>query len=193
MNEDKKMNRSKISDLLKKTGVIMEGHFLLTSGRHSDLFLQCSQLLQYPELTAKVCRMMAEPFKNEKIETVIGPAMGGVILSYEVARSLGARALFAEPSGGEMILRRGFRVDAGEKVLVVEDAVTTGGSVQKVLDLLDNLGVELAGVSVMIDRTAGKLNFGVTTRALLTMDVFSYSPENCPLCRKGIPLQKPKN
>ncbi len=192
MINDSKVDEDKLIDLLKKTGVIMDGHFLLTSGRHSDLFLQCSRLLQYPEHAEQVCHLMAEPFQNKKIDTIIGPAMGGVILSYEVARSLGARALFAEPADGKMILRRGFRIEKGEKVLVVEDAVTTGGSVQKVLDLLNALGAEIAGVSIMIDRTSGNLGFGVPTRSLLAMKIESYEPEICPLCRKGIPLQKPK-
>ncbi len=187
------MKEIKIIDLLKETGVILEGHFLLTSGRHSARFLQCARLLQYPGYAETVCRLMAEPFQDQGIETVIGPAMGGVLLSYETARALGARAIYAEPSEEKMVLRRGFRVGCGEKVLVVEDAVTTGGSVKKVLELLYNVGAEVAGVSVMVDRTAGTLDFGVPTRSLLTMEIESFDPENCPLCRRGIPLQKPKN
>jgi len=193
MNDTHYLNEADLIELLKKTGVIMEGHFLLTSGRHSGRFLQCSQLLQYPEHAEQVCRLMAEPFKDEKIDTVIGPAMGGVILSYETARSLGARALFAERAEGKMALRRGFRVGARERVLVVEDAVTTGGSVRKVMDLLKELGADLAGVSIMIDRTSGKLDFGAPMKALLSMEIESFAPEECPLCREGIPLQKPKS
>ncbi len=187
------MKEIKIIDLLKETGVIMEGHFLLTSGRHSGFFLQCARLLQYPGYTETVCRLMAEPFQDQGIETVIGPAMGGVILSYETARALGARAIYAEPAEEKMVLRRGFRLESGEKVLVVEDAVTTGGSVEKVLDLLYSVEAEVVGVSVMVDRTAGRLNFGVPTRSLLAMEIESFDPENCPLCRRGTPLQKPKN
>jgi len=193
MNSSNKFEEAGLIELLKQTGVIMEGHFLLTSGRHSARFLQCSQLLQYPRHAEKVCRQMAEPFKNEQIDTVIGPAMGGVILSYEIARALDARALFAERTGeGTMALRRGFQVAAGEKVLVVEDAVTTGGSIQKVIDLLRQTGAEIAGVSIMIDRTSGKLDFGVPVQALLSMEIESYGSEECPLCQEGIPLQKPK-
>ncbi len=186
------MNESEITELLKSTGVIMEGHYLLTSGRHSARFLQCSQLMQYPEHAAGVCRGMAEPFLGNGVETVIGPAMGGVILSYEIARVLGARAVFAEPSGGGMALRRGFKVKPAERVLVAEDAISTGGSVKKVLDLLQPLDVEIAGVTVMIDRTAGKVDLGVPFRALLEMEIESFEPQNCPLCREGIPLQRPK-
>lgn len=181
-----------IIDLLKKTGVIMEGHFLLTSGRHSSMFLQCSQLLQHPEYAGSLCRLMAEQFRDKAVEVVIGPAMGGVILAYELARTLGAKALYAEPSEDKMILRRGFRIEAGEKVLVVEDAVTTGGSVQKVIDLLKSCEAEIIGVAVIVDRSAGNLNFGVPTKALLKMQIESFEPETCPLCQAGQPLQKPK-
>jgi len=193
MKEDCNLDQDDLVGLLKQTGVIMEGHFLLTSGRHSACFLQCSQLLQYPQHAEKVCRLMAEPFRNENIDIVIGPAMGGVILSYETARALGARALFAERTGeGKMALRRGFRVEAGEKVLVVEDAITTGGSVQKVLDLLAGTGAEIAGVSIIIDRTSGQVDFGAPLKTLLSMEIESYAPEDCPLCREKIPLKKPK-
>ena len=186
------MSDQMITDLLKKTGVIMEGHFLLTSGRHSSRFLQCSQLLQYPEYAGSICRLMAEPFRDKAVEVVIGPAMGGVILAYELARTLGAKALYAEPSEDKMILRRGFRIEAGEKVLVVEDAVTTGGSVQKVIDLLKSCEAEIIGVAVIVDRSAGDLNFGVSTKALLKMQIESFEPETCPLCQAGQPLQQPK-
>ncbi|MDW7739833.1 MAG: orotate phosphoribosyltransferase [Bacillota bacterium] len=185
-------NKDKIIKLLKDTGVILEGHFLLTSGRHSNLFLQCSQLLQYPKETEAICSMMAEPYKRMKIDTVIGPAMGGVILAYESARQLDARAVYAEPSGDKMILRRGFQIGKGEKVLVVEDAVTTGGSVKKVLTLLESVGARVVGIAVMVDRTAGKLNFGLPYQALIEMEVESYQPEECPLCQKGILLEEPK-
>lgn len=186
------MNQVEIFELLKRSGVIMEGHFLLTSGRHSDRFLQCSKLLQYPEHAAAVCRMMASPFINRGIETVIGPAMGGVILSYEMARAFGARAVYAEKEGERMVLRRGFSLREGEKVLVVEDAVSTGGSVQKVIDLLNAVKAEIVGVAVIVDRTAGLFDPGIPVKALLEMAIESYDPEECPLCRSGVPLQKPK-
>ncbi len=193
MNTNHNYNEADLIELLKQTGVIMEGHFLLTSGRHSGCFLQCSQLLQYPQHAEKFCRLMAEPFQNRQIDTVIGPAMGGVILAYETARALGARALFAERTdGGEMVLRRGFQIKAGEKVLVVEDAVSTGGSVRKVIDLLNRIGSEITGVSVLIDRTSGNVDFGVPMQALLSLEIESFAPEDCPLCREGLSLQKPK-
>jgi orotate phosphoribosyltransferase len=182
-----------VAKLLEKTGVIKNGHFLLTSGRHSSRFLQCSQLLQYPQYTAKIAALMAEPFLTRNVEIVIGPAMGGVVIAYETARALGARALYAEQVEGKMLLRRGFKIDPGEKVLVVEDAVTTGGSVQKVINLLLGLQAVLVGVSVIIDRSAGSVDFGQPTHALLSMDLPLYNPDDCPLCLAGMPLQKPKD
>ncbi len=193
MKTNNNFNDAQLVALLKETGVIMDGHFLLTSGRHSARFLQCSQLLQYPEQAEKVCRLAAAPFKDKQVQTVIGPAMGGVIMAYETARALGARALFAERSEKDlMVLKRGFRVEVGERVLVVEDAVTTGGSVRKVFDLLEKSGVEIVGVSILIDRTAGKLKFEVPVHSLVSMDIESYAPHECPLCRDGIPLKQPK-
>ena len=171
----------------------MDGHFLLTSGLHSSRFMQCSQLLQYPEQTEKTARMLAEPYQEQGVDVVIGPAMGGVILAYETARVLGARALYAEPAEGKMVLRRGFKIKTDEKVLVVEDAVTTGGSVRKVLELLESIGVTAAGVAVMVDRSAGRVDFGLPTHSLLQLEVQSFSPEDCPFCQEGIPLQQPKS
>ncbi len=186
------MKKAEIIEMLKNTGVIMEGHYLLTSGRHSARFLQCSQLLQYPGCAEKICRAMAEPYLDKGVETVIGPAMGGVILSYETARFIGSRAIFTEPSEGKMVLRRGFRIKQGEKMLVVEDAVSTGGSVRKVIDIIKAHDAETVGVAIMIDRTAGKIDLGVPVTALLSMNIESYPAEDCPLCHEGIPLQKPK-
>lgn len=193
MKANHNFNHAKLIDLLKETGVIMDGHFLLTSGRHSARFLQCSQLLQYPEHAEKVCRLAAAPFKDKQVQTVIGPAMGGVIMAYETARALGARALFAERTeDAQMVLRRGFQVEAGERVLVVEDAVTTGGSVRKVFDLLEKVKAEIVGVSILIDRTAGRLQFKVPVHSLVSMEIESFTPQECPLCREGIPLSQPK-
>jgi len=186
------MNEEQVISLLKDSGVIMEGHFLLTSGRHSSKFLQCSQLLQHPPNAARVGSAMAKPFLSSGVQTVIGPAMGGVILAYEVARSLGTRAIYAEKLDSRMVLTRGFSIKPKEKVLLVEDAVATGGSVMKVLELLKDCHADIVGVSIIVDRTGGKKNFSVRTEALIKMDIESYPPENCPLCQKGISLTKPK-
>lgn len=186
------MTRDEIYAFLEECGVILKGHFLLTSGRHSDLFMQCSQLLQYPEKTAQMCKLMAAPFQDKNIETVIGPAMGGVILSYETARQLGTRAIFAEQEGAGMVLRRGFTVRKNERVLVVEDAVTTGGSVQKVLDILKELEARIVGVSVLVDRSPTPPDFGAKMHSLLKLSAASHLPEDCPLCQEGVPLVRPK-
>lgn len=182
-----------VLDLLRETGTLLDGHFLLTSGLHSPQFLLFSQALQRPDVAGRICAAMAEPFQDAAVEVVVGPAIGGVILAYEVARALGARAMFAEKTGdGGMALRRGFRLGPGERVLVVEDAVTTGGSVRKVLDIVRAAGAEPVGVSVVADRSGGTVDFGVPTHALLTLDIPSWPPEACPLCRQGVELVRPK-
>ncbi len=186
------MNKEALITLLQDTGVLLNGHFQLTSGRHSGQFLQCSQLLQYPDKAETVCRLMAEPYRKTGIETVIGPAMGGILLAYEVARQLGARAVFTEKDNGQMALKRGFTISPGEKVLVVEDAVTTGGSVEKVLAILRQIGASIVAVSVIVDRSAVAPDFKLPMHALLKFEIESYVSGDCPLCRAGIPLVKPK-
>lgn len=185
------MTREEILKLFSKTGVLKTGHFLLTSGRHSNKYLQCAQLLQYPEATEKACSELAKHFKDMNIQTVIGPAMGGIIISYEMGRQLDIRSIFAEREDGKMALRRGFAVKPGERVLVVEDVVTTGGSVKEVISLIKELGGEVAAVAALVDRSGGKVDFGVPAYYLLDLEVKSYTPEECPLCKKGLPVVKP--
>lgn len=187
--------------LLREIGVLREGHFLLTSGRHSPQFLLLSQLTQYPAHTERFCRALAGLWSDVgPFDTVIGPAMGGVILAYETARAFAAlnpdrapRALFAEKVEGGMALKRGYSLKPGERVLAVEDAVTTGGSVSRVLELVRAAGAELAGVGALVDRSGGKAGFGVPFRAVLTLNVPSYDAAGCPLCAAGQPLTKPKS
>ncbi len=186
------MDNDLLIKLLEETGVIIDGHFELTSGRHSGRFMQCSQLLQYPDKTSIICKMMAEPYLDKSIETVIGPAMGGVIISYEVARHLWARSVYTEKIDDEMTLRRGFFIKPGERVLVVEDATTTGGSVMKVLDVLKENGAHIVGVAVMVDRSFTAPDFGVPMTSLIKVGVESFFPEECPYCRDGIFLEQPK-
>ncbi|MGI5859558.1 MAG: orotate phosphoribosyltransferase [Tepidanaerobacteraceae bacterium] len=185
------MTREEILKLFSDTGVLKTGHFLLTSGRHSDKYLQCAQLLQYPQATEKACRQLTEYLKGMNIQTVIGPAMGGIILSYEMGRQLDVRSIFAEREDGKMALRRGFAVKPGERVLVVEDVVTTGGSVKEVISLIKEVGGEVVAVAALVDRSGGKAAFGVPAYYLLDLQVESYSPEECPLCKKGMPVVKP--
>lgn len=185
------MTKQEIIKLFKDLEVLLTGHFQLTSGLHSDKYLQCAKLMQYPVYTEKVCQHLAQKLKNENIETVIGPAIGGIILSYEMARALGARAIFAEKEDEKMTLRRGFTIKPHEKVLVVEDVVTTGGSVKKVINLVKSFGADVVGIAALVDRSGGKVDFPVPAHFLLELEVKSFSPKDCPLCQKGEPIIKP--
>jgi len=170
---------------------MLTGHFRLTSGRHSDRYFQCAMVLQHPSHTETLCRELAQRFAGKEISAVVGPAMGGIIVSYEVARALGVRSMFTERENGVMKLRRGFSIEPGEKVLVVEDVITTGGSVREVIEVIRELGGEIAGTGVLVDRSNGTVDLGVKTEALLVTEVLSYAPEECPLCEKGFPVVKP--
>lgn len=188
------MTSQEIKSLFEELGVVLNGHFLLTSGKHSPTFLQCSQLFQYPEHTAKVAKALAEKFKDTKAEVIIGPAMGGVILSYEVARHLGLKSMYAEKDGnGGMVFKRGFKLAPGTKVLIVEDAVSTGGSVKKVITACDNVGLDIVGIGVLVDRSAGKVKLHKNQQALLSMEVPAYESNACPLCEKNLSLTHPKD
>jgi len=153
--------------------------------------MQCANLFQYPEDSERACRALAKKLEGLEIDTVVGPAVGAINLSYEMARALGTRSIFAEREAGKMTLRRGFSVKPGEKVVVVEDVVTTGGSVKEVVKLLKDLGADVVAVAVLVDRAAGTVDFGVPTHYLLSLEVKSYDATQCPLCREGIPTVKP--
>lgn len=182
------MTQEEVLSLVRECGALLEGHFLLTSGLHSDRYFEKFTILQHPALTERLCRALAERFAADGVEVVVGPAVGGILLAHEVAKHLGTRALFTEREGGRMGLRRGFAVAPGEKVLIVEDVVTTGGSVQEVLDVVAEAGGEPVGVAYLVDRSGGRVDFGVRAEALLRLDVEAHSPENCPMCRDGVPL-----
>jgi orotate phosphoribosyltransferase len=188
-----RVDRTELLELFRNLGVLLDGHFLLTSGKHTPQFLQCSQLMQHPQHTERLCRVLAAEFRDLGVEVVVGPAVGGIILAYEVARQLGVRGIFAEKQDDHMKLRRGFELSCGERALIVEDAVTTGGSVRSVLKAVREEGAEPVGVGMLIDRTAGEVDFGLQQYALLELAVPSYTPEECPLCREGVPLKRPKD
>lgn len=185
------MTKERVMEILKEAGVLLEGHFLLTSGRHSDKYLQCARIFQDTRYSEELCAALAEKFKNQGIDLVIGPAIGAISMSYEVSRQLGVKNIFAERENGVMTLRRSFTIEPGQKVLVVEDVVTTGGSVREVIDVVRNCGGEVVGVGVVVDRTGGKIDFGVPLASVISLDVVSYTPEECPLCKAGKPLVKP--
>ena len=185
------MTQEEVRALLVKTGAIMDGHFLLTSGLHSPHYVEKFNVLQHPAYTAQLCAAMAEKFKDANIETVVGPVTGGILLAHETGKSLGTRAIFTERVDGKMTFRRGFSLREGERVLIVEDIVTTGGAIKEVIEVVKEAGAVPVTVSMLVDRSGGKANFGdVPSTALLTMEVETYTPENCPLCAKGIPMTK---
>ena len=185
------MTQEEVRALLVETGAIMDGHFLLTSGLHSPHYVEKFNVLQHPKYTQRLCEAMAERFKDAGIETVVGPVTGGILLAHETGKALGTRAIFTERADGRMTFRRGFSLRAGERVLIVEDIVTTGGSIKEVIDVVKSAGAVPVGVAMIVDRSGGKAQFGdVPAAALLTMDVETYTPEACPLCAQGIPMTK---
>ena len=185
------MTEKEVEDLLIETSAIMEGHFLLTSGLHSPRYVEKFNVLQKPVYTEKLCKAMAEKFKDANIETVVGPVTGGILLAHETGKALGTRAIFTERENGKMTFRRGFTLHEGERVLIVEDIVTTGGSIREVIDVVKAHGGIPVAVSMLVDRSGGKATFGdVPSTALLHMDVQTYKPEECPLCKAGVPMTK---
>ncbi len=184
------MNEAEVKQLFIETGAILEGHFLLTSGLHSPMYVEKFQVLQYPKHTEKLCVALAERFKNDNIELVVGPVTGGIILAHEVGKHLGTRAIFTERENGKMTLRRGFIIEPGQRVLIVEDIVTTGGSVKEVVDVVREHGGIPVAVGMLVDRSGGKADFGIPAQALLHLAVPTHKPEECPLCQKGEPITK---
>lgn len=186
----------KTEEVMKKfedAGAIQKGHFKLTSGVHSDTYIQCAQIMQHPEFMHNLCSELGKKFRGDDIDVIVGPAIGGIIMAHVMARVLGpwVRAIFTERENGKMTLRRSFEIKEGEKVIVVEDVTTTGSSVREVIDIVKSRKGKVVGVGVLIDRSGGKVNFGVKTEKLLTVDIKTYLPEECPLCKKGIPVVKP--
>ena len=197
------MTEQEVKELLIETGAIMDGHFLLTSGLHSPHYVEKFNVLQQPKYTEKLCQAMAEKFKDANIETVVGPVTGGILLAHETGKALGTRAIFTERVDGKMTFRRGFTLHEGERCLIVEDIVTTGGSIKEVIEVVKAHGGIPVAVSMLVDRSGGKANFGdVPCTALLHMDVETYQPEEChmdvetykpeecPLCKQGVPMTK---
>ena len=177
--------------LYEKTGALMRGHFRLTSGLHSDVYLQSALVLQYPEHAAALGTALAAPFHADGVQTVLAPAIGGILVAHEVARALGVRALFSEREGGAMRLRRGFALTEGERCLVVEDVITTGGSTREVVQCVEDLGGVVVGVGSLIDRSGGAAAFTVKRIALATVSATTWAPEGCPLCKTGSQAIKP--
>jgi orotate phosphoribosyltransferase len=181
--------------LFEQTGAYLKGHFRLTSGLHSPEYLQCALVLRYPTHAETLGRALASSLRDlaagHRIDMVVSPAMGGIVIGHEVARALGVPAIFTERDNGAMTLRRGFRIEPGVNVVVVEDVVTTGLSTREVIVLLQNAGAQVLAAGSIIDRSGGRVDLGVPRAALTTMDVTTWSPEECPLCAEGSPVVKP--
>ncbi len=186
------MNEAEVLAILKESEAFLEGHFLLSSGRHSGGYCQCAKLLRFPDKAEKVLSRVMEQVKDLGITKVCGPAMGGVIVSYELARQLGVESIFTERKDGEMQLRRGFTVGKGDRILITEDVVTTGKSTMETVQALEALGAEVIGVGCIADRRAADCDFALPLYAAIKLDIPNYAPEDCPLCKEGgIELVKP--
>ena len=186
------LTQDQMLEIFRKTGGILKGHFILTSGRHSDTYMQCAKLFVDPKSSEMLCKSLAEKLGDMKIDMVVSPAVGGILMGYEMARQLGVNNIFAERENGAMTLRRGFELKEGMNVLVVEDVVTTGGSVKEVVKLCQDHGANVQAVASVVDRSNGKVDFGVKYVNLISMDVVSYEAEDCPMCKEGkIPAVKP--
>jgi orotate phosphoribosyltransferase len=184
--------KESVEEIFEKSGAVLKGHFLLTSGLHSPVYWEKARVLQFPEYTERLGGMIAEHFRGEGIQVVAGPTTTGIILAYEVARQLGVRSIFAEKGeGGGRVFRRGFRISPEERVLVVDDILTTGGSIKGVIQAAKELGGDVAGVGVLVDRSPQPVDLGVPLFSCWRAETVTYRPEECPLCARGIPLVRP--
>lgn len=185
------MTEKEVLDIFNKEKALLTGHFKLSSGLHSEKYLQCALVLQYPYIAEKLSKELAKKFSRLKIDVVIGPALGGVTLAYEVARALGVRGLWTERQDGKMVLRRGFAIEKSEKALIVEDVITTGGSTKEVIDVVKDFGADVVGIGSIIDRSSEKIDFGAPFHALARIKVETFEEKDCQLCKKNIPVTKP--
>jgi orotate phosphoribosyltransferase len=185
------LNEQELLNIFRKTEALLEGHFLLTSGRHSSQYFQCAKVLQYTNYNTQICEKIVAHFNDTEIDTVIAPALGGIIVGQEVARQLNKKFIFAEREQTALTLRRGFSLAENEKVLICEDVVTTGGSVFETIEIVKSLGAKINGVGSIVDRSNGKVSFGYPQFSALKVNAVSFPPEECELCQKGILLVKP--
>ena len=185
------LTRDEMLTMFRESGALLDGHFLLTSGLHSNQYFQCAKVFQYPENGDLIGADVAAHFRNDGIDTVVSPAVGGIVFGQEVARHLKSRAIFTERADNIMTLRRGFEIKPGEKVMVAEDVTTTGGSVKEVINVIKDLGAEVAAVASVVDRSGGSIDFGVDYFSLFEMKVESWKAAECPLCAKGSTPVKP--
>lgn len=180
-----------VQELLIKSEGLLHGHFCLTSGLHSDTYFQCAKLYQFPNVVEKLAKELAEKLKDIDFETVVSPAIGAIIFGYEVARNTKKRNLFVERKDNVMQLRRGYSLKNKEKIIIVEDVITTAKTIFETIEALKEYNVEVAGVACIVDRTSGKFDKDFKIYSLLKSSPVTYEPENCPLCKQGIELVKP--
>ncbi len=186
------LTRDQLLAIFRKSNALQRGHFELSSGLHSGHYFQCAQVLQHTTQAARVCRELARRFRLAKVTAVIGPATGGIIVAHETARALGARSLYAERVDAEMQLRRGFLLGKKDRVVVVEDAITTGESARKVAELVQGFGAKVVGIGTIVDRSGGKVKFpGHRFVRLFSLAFETFSPHDCPLCSEDVPLSRP--
>ena len=178
-------------DLFRKSGALLEGHFRLSSGLHSTGYLQCALVLQHPALAEALARVIAAKMREQRPTVVLSPALGGVVIGQEVARALGVRAIFAERQDGVLTLRRGFTLSESDRVLVIEDVLTTGGSTRETMQVATASGGRVVGAASIVDRSGGTASFDVPFESLLDIVLPTYQPEACPLCAQGLPVVKP--
>ena len=181
----------KTEDIFQKAGALLKGHFLLASGLHSPAYWEKFRILQFPSYTEQLCRMIADHFRRQNVQVVAGPTTGGIILAFEVARQLGVRGIFAEKEGEERSFRRGFSIGPGERVLIVDDILTTGSSIQEVIAAVNKLDGNIVGIGVLVDRSGQAPDFGYPLFSCHRAATITYRPEECPLCAAGVPLVKP--
>ncbi len=182
------MNQEEILGLFKKSNALLTGHFKLTSGKHSDVYYEKFTLLKQPSLCTKICEEMASKFKDSKAVTVVGPTTGGIIIAYDVARYMGIDAIYAEPGDEGRVFKRGFYLEKGQKVVIVDDVLTTGRSVFEVIDLVNSYEAEIVGIGLMLDRSNGTVKFNYPYFALATVAANAWEPAQCPLCAKGVEI-----
>lgn len=185
------MTEAEVLTIFRRSGALLEGHFRLSSGLHSPGYLQCALVLQHPREAEALGAALGNIVRSLGVQTVLSPALGGIVIGQEVGRALGVRAIFAERQEGTLTLRRGFTLEPGEKVLVVEDVVTTGGSTRETMDVARAAGATVVGACAIVDRSGGKQGLDVPFYALLPMDVKAFKEDECPLCKDGVPVVKP--
>jgi len=185
------MTRDELLDLFRRSGALLEGHFRLTSGLHSSGYLQCALVLQHPAHAEALGRAIADRTQRLRPTAVLSPALGGVVIGHEVGRALGVRALFAERQDGELTLRRGFVIAENDRVVVVEDVLTTGGSTRETMQVARASGGQVVGAASIVNRSGGRVEFDVPFASLLDIDLPTYEPDKCPLCAQGLPVVKP--